>query len=72
MNPITYLLMSIVLNAQSGEELSRKVEKGPFDDVQACSVEQQKTGVQRTLVSAADIPTITVYSCVALRGDMQT
>lgn len=72
MNAITYFLMSIVLNAQTGEELSRKVEKGPFDDAQACSVEQQKTGFQRPVVASMDAPTITVYSCVALRGDTQT
>lgn len=72
MNAITYFLMSIVLNAQTGEELSRKVEKGPFDDMQACSVEQQKTGIQRPVVSTGSVPAIAVYSCVALRGDMQT
>ena len=72
MNPITYFLMAIALNAHTGEELSRKVEKGPFDEVQACSIEQQKTGVQRPVISTGDVPTITVYSCVALRGDIQT
>lgn len=69
MTAITYFLMSIILNAQTGEELSRKVEKGPFDDIQVCSVEQSNTGVQYPVIHSADPPTITVYSCVALSGD---
>lgn len=66
----TYLLMAIVLNASTGAEVSRAPDPRftPTDDIATCSAAQQATGFQHVDANG----TLTVYSCVALRGDTET
>lgn len=73
MTPIAYLLFAITLNSQTGEEVERhRVEGTPvYEHVEECSAAQAATGTQRPTM-VGDIPQITVYSCVALRGDQST
>lgn len=66
MHPLI-LLMSILLNAQTGEELSRHVEAGPFESIEDCSTAQQKTGLQKPVVGTQGL-VITVHECVAVTG----
>lgn len=68
MNPITLLLFAITLDARTGVEVERhRVPDSPaFQTVEACQTAQVATGVQHP----AD-GTITVYSCVLMRGDQQ-
>jgi hypothetical protein len=69
MSPITLLLFALTLDARTGAEIERhRVPDSPsYETVEACQTAQVATGTQKPVDG-----TITVYSCVLLRGDQQT
>lgn len=73
MNIITYLLFAITLNSQTGEELERhRLEDTPaYEQLEDCLTRQTQTGFQKPIFLPPDTWKITVYSCVALRGDIE-
>jgi hypothetical protein len=74
MNALTIFLMSLTLNAQTGEELARHVESGPYKSVEECSVVQIKTGITRPTVAPTTGKLVVVrHECVLLsEGDKTT
>lgn len=62
----TFWLVAFILNAHTGQELSRHLVSGPYDTIPACSLAQQTTvpRVQRPIPTPQGL-VITLYECVA-------
>ncbi len=59
-----FILLAVTLSVSDGHEIQRVAQGQPFDTLEACLVEQNKTGIQRPVDGK-----ITVYNCAAdLKG----
>lgn len=67
MEPI--YIMLILLNAHTGEEISRRIESGPYDSVVACTRAQMKSPGIDEVVLTTEPPQIAVHECAISHVD---
>jgi hypothetical protein len=67
MDPIYVML--ILLNAHTGEEISRRIESGPYASVDECTKAQMKSPTIDEVVLTTEPPQIAVHECAISHVD---